>query len=87
MSQDEWSTQSLEGPARRAFAITPTDATLFENFTRAIYVGAAGNITLQMVGGSGNTLFSNVPAGTVLPIQAKGVDSTGTTASLLIGLL
>ena len=86
MSQDQFHESSLEGPARRAFAITPADATEFANFTRGIYVGGAGNITLQMVGGSGNVLFSNVPAGTVLPIQAKGVDSTGTTATLLIGM-
>lgn len=87
MSGDNWPTASLEGPARRGFVITPSDGADLQNFTRAIYVGAAGNINVRMAGKTGTTvLFSNVPAGTVLPIAVAGVESTNTTASLLIGL-
>ena len=87
MAADRWVTSSLVGPARRAFVITPADAADFANFTRAIYVGVAGNINVRLAGDTAATvLFSNVPAGTVLPIAVAGVESTSTTASLLIGM-
>ena len=66
-------------------AITPADATdLPLQGCRAIYVGGAGNISVVDLDGV-TTVFSNVAAG-VLPVQAKGVNATGTTATGLIAL-
>ncbi len=74
------------GSASRAFSITPNDSTDVAYVTRAIWVGAAGNIALVMADGSEVT-FNGVQAGTLLPIRVKRVKSTGTTASLnLLGL-
>lgn len=76
----------LDAPSMDAFAITPTDSTDLSRITRAIYVGGGGdlNVTLR----SGNTVkFTAVPQGTVLPVRAKQVQATGTTATLLIGML
>ena len=53
--------------------------------TRAIYVGNSGNLKVDMVSG-GTVTFSNLTAGTLLPIQVVRVYATGTTATLLIGL-
>lgn len=56
---------------------------------RALYIGAAGNLAVKMVGHGGDfkdTLtFIAVPVG-VLPIQVERVLSTGTTASSIIAL-
>ena len=74
---------SLDAPADGAFAITPGASDL-AIFTRAIYIGGAGNVKLTTVGGTEVT-FTAVPVGTILPVRAKKV-SADSTATLMIGL-
>jgi len=66
-------------------AVTPADATPFTSPTYAewLWVGGAGNVKLITRGGETVT-FSGVPAGTFLPIECTGVESTGTTATLIL---
>lgn len=71
-------------PAHGAVAITPNDSTTFP-VTRAVYVGATGNLTVRMADGQDNVLFSNVPVG-VLPIQVDKIYTTGTGASAILAL-
>lgn len=71
--------------ARRAAAITTSDTAVSDDPTRAIYVGNSGSLKVDMVSG-GTVTFSNLTAGTLLPIQVVRVYATGTTATLLIGL-
>ncbi len=68
-----------------AFAITPNDSTDIKT-TRAIYVGGSGNLKVDMAYGTTVT-FNNLTAGTILPVQVTRVYSTGTTATLLVGML
>jgi hypothetical protein len=77
------------GPAERSFAITPHDTNELPYITRGIYVGATGDIAVGLVGDQAGTtvVLKAVPTGTVLPVCAKLVKSTGTTATLLIGLI
>ena len=75
----------LESPAERAFAITPNDSADLSVFPRAIYVGGAGAVKVTTLGGDTVT-FSGCLAGTVLPVRAARVFSTGTDATNLIGL-
>jgi hypothetical protein len=70
--------------ARRAVAVTPSDATSFEP-TRGLYIGAAGNVAVSMVDG-GNATFVGVAAGSVLPVQVTKVLATGTTATSVLAL-
>jgi hypothetical protein len=73
------------GPATRCDAITKSDTVDLARVTRGIYVGGAGDIAV--IASSGTTAtFSAVPVGTILPIRVSRVMSTGTTATLLIGL-
>ena len=72
------------GPATKAYTITPADSELTD-WLRAIYVGGAGNVKVTTTSDDAVT-FSGVPAGTVLPICVKQIWSTGTTATLMVGL-
>ena len=73
------------GPAADFFAITPHNTTVQPPF-RGIYVGTGGTITLTNRAGT-TIQFTNVIAGTILPVQAPLVMSTGTSATGLIGLV
>lgn len=74
-------------PATGAFAVTPHDTNELATYSRALYIGTAGDITVRMVGegGSTNVLFQNVPVG-ILDIEVKLVLSTGTAASDIVAL-
>jgi hypothetical protein len=73
-------------PGRNAAVVTPSDSTDLTDTTRAIYVGGAGDVTVNMLKTGSAILFKAVPVGTVLPIRAARVKSTGTTATNLTAL-
>ena len=61
-------------------AVTPNDSTnLPGGVTRALLVGADGNVAVVYANGSEDTLF--LAAGIVHPISVARVKSTGTTAT------
>lgn len=66
-------------------AITPHDTTNLSFYTRGVYVGGTGNVVAVLIDGTTVT-FSNVPAGSVLPIAVKRINSTSTTATSLVAL-
>lgn len=74
------------GPATRAFAITPSDSDELPMATKAIYVGATGDIAVRPLDGTQDVVFANVPAGGILDLRASAVRATGTSASALVGL-
>ena len=83
---DKYATQQAPtSPALDAFAITPSDSTDFAQVTRGVYVGGAGDVAAVMSDGTVVT-FVGALAGSVLPIRAKRVNSTNTTATSLVGL-
>jgi hypothetical protein len=83
---DIFSSHSIDvaAPAAGAFAITPSDATIFDQPTRAIHVGAGGSIQAEMLWG-GIVTFEGVPGGAILPVRVRRV-LIGTTAGALVGL-
>lgn len=73
-------------PASNFFAITPSNTVDFtQGVTRGIYVGTGGDVVAVGQDGTAVT-FTAVPGGVILPIVAKRVNSTSTTASNLVGL-
>lgn len=56
-----------------------------DNAAAAIYVGGTGDVTLLLVDGT-SVLFTAVPVGTVLPIAAKRIMSTGTAGGPFVAL-
>jgi hypothetical protein len=79
--------QSLNSAtARKAAAITPDTNNDLPNFTtRGIWVGGVGNVVLDPIDGAPNITFTAVPAGTLLPVQARRVRATS-TATLMVAL-
>lgn len=77
--------ESLSSPKGGAFSITPNDSADLAIGATAIYIGSDGNITVDTSFGD-TVAFVGVLSGTVLPVRARRVYSTGTTASNLVGL-
>lgn len=75
----------LTHPAGAGFAITPNDSVDLARTTRAIWVGTGGTLRVILPSGDDITLL-NVADGSLLPIQARRVYNTTTTASNLVGL-
>ena len=72
-------------PLTNAASVTPHNTNELSFVTRALYVGATGDVAVTMQDG-GDVIFVDVPAGTVLPIRVKVVKSTGTDATSIIAL-
>lgn len=72
--------------ARGAISVTPSDTAMLTS-CRALYIGGAGDVTLRAKDSSVDAVFTAVPAGTVLPVQARFVRATGTTATAIVSLV
>lgn len=72
-------------PAANAAAVTSSDATVLVG-VRGLYIGGAGDVAVRFPGSSTAVVFTAVPAGSVLPIQAERVMSTSTTATAIVAL-
>jgi len=75
---------ALNDPIADGFVISPHDTNPLPKLTRAIYVGGDGDIKLELKGGT-TLVYKGLKAGTMLPVRARVVLATGTTASNLLG--
>jgi hypothetical protein len=68
-------------------AVTPhASAALPDGNCRALYVGGAGDVAVVAVEDTAPVILKNVPAGALLPIRAKAVRVTGTTATDIVAI-
>lgn len=72
-------------PGEDAGAVTPSDSTNLTLTARALYIGGAGNVTVLTASNTVVT-FSNLQTGTILPIRARRVNATGTTATNIVAI-
>jgi hypothetical protein len=72
-------------PGRNSETITPSDTVNLSTPSRAIWVGGAGNIAVEMLDG-GTQVFVGVVAGSLLPLQVTRVNSTDTTATNMVSV-
>ena len=72
-------------PAINAASVTPSDSAALSHNSRGLYVGGTGDLKVDMEG-TGTVTFYGVAAGSILPIRAKRVYSTGTTATYILSL-
>jgi len=71
-------------PADNFKAITPNDSTALTTVPKALFIGVAGNLTVK--GGDGQSALFPVQAGQILPIRARYVMATGTTATGIVAI-
>lgn len=74
------------GLAADAVAVTPSDSTTYSPLLCGLYIGGAGNVVVKGRSGVAVT-FTNVPAGTILPIVVSAVMATNTTATSITGFI
>jgi len=72
-------------PAEGVEAVTPSDATNLTNNARGLYVGVTGNVSVVTITGD-TAVFVGVPAGSIIPLRIKRVNSTSTTATDMVAL-
>lgn len=72
-------------PARSALAWTPDDDKEIPGGCRGFYVGATGDIAVEMIDG-GQVVFADIAAGVLHSIAVKKILSTGTEATGIIVL-
>ena len=84
---DQYSTiaPTLTSPALDAAAVIPNDTNDLPNISRALYVGGAGDIAVEMMSGASVTLRA-VPGGALVPLRARRVLSAGTTATNIVAM-
>lgn len=70
--------------ARSASALTPNDGALLPRVTRAITLGVAGDIVVDMADGS-NVTIKGLTVGVMYYIAIRKLYATGTTATNIIG--
>lgn len=79
--------QYTSEPARDCITIVPSDGADQAKPLTSIYVGGTGDITLTPLSGGTDVVFKAVPVGTILPVSCARIKATGTTATLMIGLV
>jgi hypothetical protein len=72
---------------RRAFAVTPSDVTVFSEPTRGLYIGATGTIRVMHADDTATTDYPVAVAGYVYPWSVKKVYASGTSASSIVAQL
>mgnify|MGYP003638289847 CR=1 FL=1 len=79
--------KSQESPADTSYAVTPHDTNEIGDFVpRAIYVGTGGNINMMLEGDEVANVFVGVPSGSLLPLKARIILATSTTASDIVAV-
>ena len=76
---------SAADPARRAFAVVPSDSVALTLLPKALLIGGAGAIVLRPVDSPADVAIA-VAAGQIVPIRASHVRAAGTTATGIVAL-
>ena len=72
--------------SRRLVAITPHDTNDLAYVTKAVYIGTGGTISIIAADDTAAVSLT-VQDGAVLPIRAKRIRATGTTATGIVGMI
>lgn len=70
--------------ALKLSAITPSDSETLPTGTRGLYIGGSGSVAVLAANDTSPVTLASVPAGAWLPISARKVMATGTTATSIV---
>lgn len=76
---------SPASPAREAYAVVPSDSLPLDPLPKAIVCGSTGQVTLRAIGSPADVSIA-VQAGQLIPVRARYVRATGTTATDIVAL-
>ncbi len=76
---------SAQSFATVCFNITPHNTNRLIQAPRGLYIGTGGNLTI-IDKNNNESMFVDIPSGSILPIQPIIVKDTGTTAGNIVGL-
>lgn len=80
-------TAGLSSPAHSGSHISPNDSDKLSVYSRALFVGGAGSLAVELVGQPGSVItMSQVQPGVIYPLRVSKVLATGTTATNIISL-
>jgi hypothetical protein len=68
------------GPSGRTATVTTSD-TNPQPVGRALFVGTSGNITGRLIDDSADSVWKNIPSGSLLALRFSFIRATGTTAA------
>lgn len=74
---------SGSAPSREGANVTPNDNTDLDPYARSLWVGVAGDVTIQTPRGT-SVLFKGCGAGAIIPCHVKRLMATGTTATDIV---
>ena len=78
--------EAVINPARNHAAVVTHNTNALTSVPKALFIGTGGNIALRAMDASADVLFKNVPSGSILPVRAKYVRTTNTTAADIVAL-
>lgn len=86
--EDKYGSQqdTLSSSSLAPFAVTPNDNTDLAVIPKALWVGTGGDVALRGVNNAAPVLFRNVPSGFIIPVRARRVMATNTTATDIVAL-
>jgi hypothetical protein len=83
---NHFTTAAGSSPAFDGAPVAPSDTVDLPDAARALFIGGAGNVTVDTLV-SGQTLtFRSLSGGSILPVACRRVRSTDTTATYIIAL-
>lgn len=75
--------EGLKSPGKNAAAISLSDTVDLPIYSRALFVGVGGNISVLLVGDTNPVLLKNVASGQLLPLRVKRVYAATTATDLV----
>lgn len=74
----------IDGPGNNAVAVTPHDSTDLDTVASFLWVGVAGDVSVECATTGSAIVFKNVQG--LLPVRVSRVNSTATTASDIVAV-
>lgn len=86
MGNTNFDPRLLSSPASAGADVAPSDSADLPTWARALYIGVGGDVKVTLADGLSTLTFIAVPQGSILPVQARRVWLTGTTAGSIEAL-